>query len=549
MQCDIFENENSIDTEAVFESEGALREFSTKGPSVPPMSDLEVIGRCREGKRANHFMALYEGKWETLDSYKSLSEAQIALCEIVTRHTSDQEQIRRLVAGSGLNCEEWYLKDYREHIIKQASQITIDPQKKYFCDKGSFLAKSLADELIEENHYITLEDTREIYVYDNGVYRPGGSSHIMSVAQAKLQEYSRKSHINEVIFFIQNETLVSRDSLNNDKNIINLRNGLYDIRNGEFMPHDPAFLSTVQIPQVYDSDAKCPAIDKFFSEVVSEDEEQKLREVFAYGLTSDRSIQQATMLVGSGANGKSVALNLLQEFIGLKHCSGESLQQLEESKFSSAKLYDKLLNVCPDIPNTRIYDNSVFKQATGNDRNIRGENKNKPIFYFENTAHLVFSANDLPEVPNANEAYFRRWNIIDFPNQFKGKNADRNLIDKLTTTEELSGLLNSSLKVLKDLLDRGEFSHSKTAEETERYYLIRSNNVAVFAKDCISPSMENTEKPLMYKAYVEWCSQNNVKPLITSKFNKQLKKLGYNLWRKGSGDREYVWEGVSVGGV
>lgn len=528
----------------------AIERLGSNGSPTIPMPDFEVVDRCKEGKRGKHFDILFSGRWKSLATYKSLSEAQLALCEMLARFTSSPRQIDRLVAGSGLYSEEWDCEDYREPIINKAIEmIPFDPQKRYFCERGSFIAKLLAEDLMKESHHITLEDTREIYVYDNGVYLPGGSSQIMSAAQAKLQEYSRRSHIKEVTFFIENETLVSRDSLNTDKNIINLKNGLYNINNEEFMPHDPAFLSTMQIPVVYNPNAKCPAIDKFFSEIVSEEEEQVLREVFAYSLTSDRSIEEATMLLGTGANGKSVALNLLQEFIGLGNCSGESLQQLEDDKYSSAKLCGKLLNVCPDIPNTRIYDNSVFKQLTGNERKLRGEEKYKSAFYFKNTAHLVFSANELPEVPNANEAYFRRWNIIEFPNQFKGKNADRNLIDKLTTPEELSGLLNSSLKILKDLLERGEFSHSKTAEETERYYLIRSNNVAAFAKECVKFSMENTERPLMYAAYTEWCSQNDVFPLSFSKFERKLKELGYHKWRKGSSDRKYVWEAVTVEGV
>ena len=53
----------------------------------------------------------------------------------------------------------------------------------------------------------------------------------------------------------------------------------------------------------------------------------------------------------------------------------------------------------------------------------------------------MFSANSVPDSPDTSPAYLRRWLVIPFPNRFEGDKADRNLLDKLTTPEELSGFL------------------------------------------------------------------------------------------------------------
>ncbi|MFW5852498.1 MAG: phage/plasmid primase, P4 family [Nanoarchaeota archaeon] len=514
--------------------------------SVPSMPDFEVINSCKKGKKSNQFNALYEGRWESLGIYRSLNEAHLEICKMFARYTSDREQINRLVVGSGLYSEEWELEKYRKQIIKEAIQmIPEDPQKRYFCERGSFIAKSLAEDIMEEKHYITLADTKEIYLYDNGVYKPCGSNLIEQSSQAKLQEYSKRSYINEVKFYVENETMIERSSLNNDRNIINLKNGLYDLKKDMFIPHTHEIISTVQIPVEYKPDAKCPNIDKFISEVVSEEDAKILVEYAGYALIKDYSIQKAFMLLGSGGNGKSVYLNLLQEFIGPNNCAGESLQALEENAFSTANLYGKMLNVCPDLPRTSLQKSSAFKQLTGNEKQIRAELKYKRAFNFANYARLVFSANHLPKTSDRDDAYFRRWVIVEFPNKFEGKNADIDLIDKLTTSEELSGLLNRALPALKKVLEEGCFSYNKTTEEIASLYRIKSESAATFASECIRRSDENTPKPAMYVAYTSWCQKKNIKPLPEREFVKELNNLDYQIVkegsiREGSTTREYV---------
>jgi putative DNA primase/helicase len=180
------------------------------------------------------------------------------------------------------------------------------------------------------------------------------------------------------------------------------------------------------------------------SEIVSPENQQVLVEWAGYSLIPDTRMQKAVMLLGNGSNGKSVYLKLLTRFIGEKNTSGESLHRLENNRFSSANLYGKLINVFPDLASTRIFENSTFKNLCGGDR-IHGERKGETAFVFDNTARLIFSANELPPNKNGNFAYFRRWILIDFPNTFEGKAADKDLIEKLVTPEELSGFLNKAL--------------------------------------------------------------------------------------------------------
>lgn len=519
-------------------------EHSRETSAKSSISNLSILEKCKLGRNSDRFNKLYGGNWEGY--YLSQSEADLALCSMFAAYTQDRNQIDRLFSGSGLYRDKWDRIEYKEPTVSKAlDRINEDPYRKYFSE-GKFIPKSLADVIMKEYKFITFDDNEEVYYYENGVYQPGGKNLILQVAQAKLGKYATMSRKNETFSFIKVETLTSRNSVDKDWNIINLKNGLYDLNEDNFKPHTPSLLSTVQIPVDYDESAKCSMIDKFLSEIVSQEHIPSLLEWIGYSMIPINKMQKAVMLLGSGSNGKSVFLNLLTEFIGIKNTSGESLQDLETDRFSKANLYGKLLNICPDISDSKIYDNSQFKVLTGNEKQIKGEKKGQQAFYFDNTARLIFSANDLPPVKNAGYAYYRRWMLFEFPNKFEGKNADRNLIDKLTTEEELSGLLNKAIKALKKLLENGEFSYHKTIEEVERMYRLKSDSVAAFADECVMMSMDNTSKALVYNAYVNWCVKNGEKPKPNNKFGERFTKLGYHTIRESTGDRQYLWEGISI---
>ncbi len=512
--------------------------------NVKLSSNLSILEKCKRGKSSDRFNKLYGGNWE--EYYISQSEADLALCSMFAAYTQDRNQIDRLFSGSGLYRDKWDRIEYKEPTISKAlDRINEDPYRKYFSE-GKFIAKSLADEIMTEYYFLTFDDNKEVYYYENGVYKTGGENLIIRVAQEKLGNYSIKNRRYETLSFIKVETLINRNSVDKDLNIINLKNGLYDLKEDKFKPHTPSLLSTVQIPVDYDESAKCPMINKFLSEIVSQEHIPSLLEWIGYSMIPNNKMQKAVMLLGCGANGKSVFLNLLTEFIGIKNTSGESLQDLEKDRFSKANLYGKLLNICPDISDSKIYDNSQFKVLTGNEKQIKGEKKGQQAFYFDNTARLIFSANDLPPVKNAGYAYYRRWMLFEFPNKFEGKNADKNLIDKLTTEEELSGLFNIALK---QLLENGEFSYHKTIEEVERMYRLKSDSVAAFADECVMMSMDNTLKALVYDAYVNWCIKNGEKPESNVTFGKKFTRLGYQTIREHTGNRKYFWEGISINSI
>ncbi len=76
-------------------------------PPTPPMnfSDYEIISKAQKAKNGNNFNALMSGLWE--GRYPSQSEADAALCSILSFWTSDDAQIDRIFRSSSLMREKW----------------------------------------------------------------------------------------------------------------------------------------------------------------------------------------------------------------------------------------------------------------------------------------------------------------------------------------------------------------------------------------------------------------------------------------------------------
>ena len=169
------------------------------------------------------------------------------------------------------------------------------------------------------------------------------------------------------------------------------------------------------------------------------------------------------ILLGEGANGKTVYLEMVRQFLGRNNCTAYSLQSLTTNRFAIAGLFGKLANISPELPSNALKQAGPLKTLTGLDT-IEAEKKFKDSFNFVNTAKMIFATNMPPEISEDTLAVWRRFVVIDFPFKFTGDRADKNLLPKLTTEQEFSGLLNKVLEGLERLKKNGDFSYSRSVE-------------------------------------------------------------------------------------
>jgi putative DNA primase/helicase len=420
----------------------------------------------------------------------------------------------------------------------------------YFDHNGRFVVKRLADELLQTFQFKTVTDTKEIYHYNDGIWSPKAESLIHSECQKRLGEKASTHNVDEVINYIRGETYVDRRVFNADPNLVNLENGTYNIQNGELLLHSPSHMFTHRLPLVYHAGANCPRIEKFLEEIQPDLNDRKaMLELIGYCLYRAYPIQNAFMLVGDGANGKSTFIRLLKKFLGASNTASISLHDLQGQRFATAQLNDKHANLYPDLESKALYQTGIFKALTGEDQ-LTADKKFRDHFNFVNHAKMIFSANRVPESSlDDSDAFYRRWIVINFPNKFQGSTADRTIIDKLTTPEEMSGLLNLALKALRELLASGQFINDTSTDAKREQYIRLSDPVRSFVMDCVDASPQDwVKKDEAYQAFCQYCRLKKYPDLSKVTFDKRFRGAAevQDYRPEIGGVRVYAWKGIKL---
>jgi len=92
----------------------------TNQPEELNKSDRQILKLLRRGKHKDTFNSLYYDSSRSrtfTHNYPSHSEADLALCRIISFYTRDANQITRIFASSALYRSKWERQDYRDSII------------------------------------------------------------------------------------------------------------------------------------------------------------------------------------------------------------------------------------------------------------------------------------------------------------------------------------------------------------------------------------------------------------------------------------------------
>jgi P4 family phage/plasmid primase-like protien len=409
---------------------------------------------------------------------------------------------------------------------------------------------SLTQTLMDEYEFKTMSDTKELYYYDayQGIYILAGEC--LVEAQLELLCPKISTHrVHEVINKIKRRTLILRDQFDSNEEIVNVKNGLLNIHTGELKEHSPNFLSTIQLPIEYNPGAKCHNILRYFGQVLHPQDVFTAMQIFGYILLKSSKYEKAFMLFGSGNNGKSVFIKLIESFVGKQKTSHVALQDLDGDRFASADLYGKLVNVFADLNAVKLSSTGNFKTLVSGD-SIRAQHKYDQPFSFRNQAKFVFSANRIPDSDDTSHAYYKRWLILTFEKTFTEGTKDTDLIHKITTPEELSGLLNLALVGLKQLEKNGGF-RDIAVEDVKKDYERKSNTVKAFLQDKCSIDLQApdyiTPSAKVYEEYQEYCKQRRERPLDVNVLGTKLKETGIEKERmRTGGTREYYYCGIKL---
>ena len=328
---------------------------------------------------------------------------------------------------------------------------------------------------------------------------------------------------------------------------IQFKDIIVNIETGERTKASQEYFITNPIPWDLGRCEDTPIMDKIFGEWVGEKNKRVLYEILAYCLLLKYPIHRIFCFIGSGMNGKTCFLNLLRKFVGESNCCTTELDTLLSSRFEVTRLHKKLVCQMGETNFSELSKTSLLKKLSGGD-SIGFEYKNKNPFEDFNYAKILISTNNLPATTDKTIGFYRRWMIIDFPNEFSEKKEILNDIPE----EEYKNLALKSITILKELLLKREFTNEGTIQERMDKYENKSNFLEQFIKKFVMSDSDGfITVNDFHKRFNSWCKENHYREMSETTLSLDLKKLGLEQTRKyfnwmyeGKGGQARVWVGV-----
>lgn len=302
------------------------------------------------------------------------------------------------------------------------------------------------------------------------------------------------------------------------KQIIDITTGNKFFASSKYFVTNPIPHKLWSSPRQYD----LSKFNKLFGEWVNPENVKNLYEILAFCMIPEYFIERIICLHGAGSNGKSVFRQMLRNFIGEKNVCSTSFKTLTSSRFEQTKLFKKLVCEMGETNLTKLEETEKIKRLVSGKDLVGGEFKNKPPFDFLNYAKLIISTNTLPPTDDKTDGFYRKWLIIDFPNQFE---KEKDILGELKE-EDYEALCNECVNILIDLLKNKGFAGEGTIKERRDRYEEKSNPFDKFYNENVDDSEPNADIPKweMEKRLNEWLRSNKLRSMSDIMIAKEMRK-------------------------
>ena len=400
-------------------------------------------------------------------------------------------------------------------------------------------SRAICDYFVNEGNMFVIGS--ECYQYHNGFYKES-SSFIRNtiknmIVYDNLITYSK---IMEAYKLLCDDTRIQREAneVNANKNLINFKNGIWDIEQAKLIPHDSKYLQTIQIPHEVKEFVPFTQtrLYEFFKKTKLPKEDIKMIiKYMAYSLTTDYGLKTFMILVGQSNTGKSVLIRFFETLIGKQNISALSMHDLN-ARFYPSQLYGKLLNACADNKTLPLSSIENLKKITGGDQ-IMHEKKGKEPFFFTSFAKLIFSFNQLPlQLEEKSNAFYKRLRVLFMNNELFLNNE---YVDDLCSEESIEEVI----PYLLSLLPIKEIPRTKLSDSCVESLRQDSDSIHAFLFSyCEDDKKGVVGKDELYQNYIDFCLQSGREAHKKHSFMRNMRSLGYKEVRDKN--RQAAWKGL-----
>ena len=395
--------------------------------------------------------------------------------------------------------------------------------------KSPPLDKSIADE-VTTKYQLLYNEKISFFQYNGTYWLSKTDTEISAYIADALGPYATGPRIASVLKVIKSDVVTNK--LFNVNPVINFINGTLELSPKIlFREHRADDCCTYCLDYPYDPSARSEEWLTFLDTVTNHDDKKicLLQELSGYVLYPDNRLQKCAVLIGSGANGKSVFLNVLTKIFGSANVSNVEMSSLSQD-FQVIQLMNSMLNISAETRTNVAGAESKFKQITAGDE-ISACYKGKDYITFRPRAKMFLACNEYVKSSDTTEGWTRRFCFVDFPMHFvENPNPnnpeelpiDRNIETRLTTQNSLSAIFNWVLQGYEMLLACGYFTEPDDQRAINEEFKELSNPLIEFAKEVeIDNPLSNNQ---LYDKYKYWCDDSGHNALARNTFIKRIIK-------------------------
>lgn len=549
----------------------AVKRDTTAKPIA--LDDLAVVTRAKNAGNGAKFSALWGG---SIAGYKSASEADQALCNLLAFYTRDASQIERLWLSSGLRADDPKIDrpDYRARTIAKAlADVTTFYDPHYHAPAAAIDDSAPAQDWPAFDDDVTgtpaarktkpqpptddeLADrwkaAAPLTSYGLGDYRryAAGIWPVISEPaidrEIKAQLIAAKSEglrptaarLSSVRTFARLSVHLDDQAWDADPDVLVLKNGMLHIPTRELRPHDPDARVTSGLDFDYQSYADAP-MWKYALDSTVPDAAEFLQEFAGYCFTTDTRHEIALWLLGPRGCGKSTIIGGIAQTLGMR-AGVLGLASIERSQFALSALPGKTLITATEQPSMYMRSVHVLNAIISGEP-VTVERKHENAYTLTPHAKMLWSMNELPRVGEASSGLFRRVKVIKFPALAE---SDRDPDVKEAIKNERAGILNWALIGLDRLRKRGRFEIPQCVKDATAEFESTNDVPALYVADncMVGPNFKAQAGPL-YADYKRWCEDNGHKWQSSTTLAEDWQRLGFE--RKISAGRWY-WHGIGL---
>lgn len=341
------------------------------------------------------------------------------------------------------------------------------------------------------------------------------------------------------------------------KQLISLKNGVYDIREQEFHCHSEIFETEIFFDFTYNKGRACEAWEAFITEVLPDITLRKVLQEFMAMLFIDRkefNIEASFFLCGDGANGKGVVYETLTYMIG-DNFSTYSLYDLCEhpqSMYNIAQANGKLVNFCSDM-DRRDFTGGKYKSIASGESVMGRFPKGRP-FRCDQMPVLASIVNNMPVMTDASYGNFRRMYPIPFNVTIPPERQNKNLKFEMRKEVDNGGIFNWIVEGYARLVaSKGHITHSDAMAEAAEEIRVDNDSCLSFLKEygysaqkglADTGEVIHVSSSLFYGEYQNYCKMYGYMPKSHKRFSAAMKKEGINPWHSRAGTTYSIFKGV-----